>query len=267
MILEVKSGYFGYTKDNTILRDISFTLGEKEIMTILGQNGVGKTTILKCVTGILKWQQGQTLIDGKVIGSSRTAREQIPIGYVPQAHSFSFPYTVKEVVTMGRARHIGLFSVPSKNDRKIVDQAIDEVGIGYIRDKLCSQLSGGQLQLVFIARALAGEPKVLILDEPESHLDFRNQFMILKLIKKLVRERGISCIINTHYPEHALRLADTTLLLGRDSYLFGKTGEIIIEENVREYFGIDVRILAVPYRNEELKAFVVLDSMDSRQNG
>lgn len=266
MILEVKNGYFGYTKDNTLLKDISFTLGEKEIMTILGQNGIGKTTILKCVTGILKWQQGQTLIDGKPIGPSRESREQVNIGYVPQAYSLSFPYTVREVVTMGRARHIGLFSVPSKNDRKIVEQAIDEVGIGYMRDNLCTQLSGGQLQLVFIARALAGEPKVLILDEPESHLDFRNQFMILNLIKKLVRERGISCIINTHYPEHALRISDTTLLLGRDSYLFGRTGEIITEEKVRDYFGIDVIILPVPYMNEEIKAFVVLDSLDSRRD-
>lgn len=109
MILEVKNGYFGYTKDKNLLQDICFTLGEKEIMTILGQNGIGKTTILKCVTGILKWRQGQTLLNGKSIGSSREAQKQIPIGYVPQAHGLSFPYTVRELVIMGRARHIGLF--------------------------------------------------------------------------------------------------------------------------------------------------------------
>lgn len=260
MILEVKNGYFGYTKDKNLLQDICFTLGEKEIMTILGQNGIGKTTILKCVTGILKWRQGQTLLNGKSIGSSREAQKQIPIGYVPQAHGLSFPYTVRELVIMGRARHIGLFSVPSKIDKKIVDQAIDEVGISSIRDKSCMQLSGGQLQLVFIARALASEPKVLVLDEPESHLDFRNQFMIINLIRKLVRERGLSCIINTHYPEHALRLSDTTLLLGQNSYLFGRTKEIITEKRVAEYFGINAKILPVSYKGEEIKAFVVLDS-------
>jgi len=258
-MLEVKNGYFGYTKDN-LLQDISFTLGEKEIMTILGQNGIGKTTILKCVTGILKWRQGQTLINGKSMGSSREAQKQIPIGYVPQAHGLSFPYTVRELVIMGRARHIGLFSVPSKTDKKIVDQAIDEVGISAIRDKSCMQLSGGQLQLVFIARALASEPKVLVLDEPESHLDFRNQFMIINLIKRLARERGLSCIMNTHYPEHALRMSDTTLLLGRSSYLFGRTKEIITEKRVEEYFGINSKILPVPYKGGEVKAFVVLDS-------
>lgn len=260
MILEVKNGYFGYTKDNNLLQNICFTLGEKEIMTILGQNGIGKTTILKCVTGILKWRQGQTMINGKSMGSSREAQKQIPIGYVPQAHGLSFPYTVRELVTMGRARHIGLLSVPSKTDKKIVDQAIDEVGISAIRDKSCRQLSGGQLQLVFIARALASEPKVLVLDEPESHLDFRNQFMIINLIMRLVRERGLSCIINTHYPEHALRLSDTTLLMGPNSYLFGRTKEIITEKRVKEYFGINAKILPVPYKGEEINAFVVLDS-------
>jgi len=266
MILEVKNGYFGYTKDNTILKNISFTLGEKEIMTILGQNGSGKTTILKCVIGILKWQQGYMVIDRKPLALLQKSREQFNIGYVPQAHNLTFPYTVREVVTMGRARHIGLFSVPSKRDRLFVDQAMEEVGIGYMRDDLCTQLSGGQLQLVYIARALAGEPKVLILDEPESHLDFRNQLMILNLIKKLIKERNISCIINTHNPENALRISDTTLLLGRDSYMFGKTGDIITEENVRDYFNISVKILPVPYMNEEIKAFVVLDSLDSQQD-
>lgn len=263
MILEVKNGYFGYTKDNIILRDISFTLAEKEIMTILGPNGIGKTTLLKCVAGILKWQRGQILIDGKPMRLLRESQAQITVGYVPQAYRLSFPYTVTEFVTMGRARHIGPFSVPSKNDRKIVAQAIDEVGIGYIKDIPCTQLSGGQLQLVFIARALASEPEILILDEPESHLDFRNQLMILKLIKSLVREHGISCIINTHYPEHAMRISDTTLLLGRNKYIFGRTEEIITEENMRNYFDIDVRILPVPCTDEEIKTFVVLDSLDS----
>ena len=267
MILEVKHGYFGYTKDNDILRDISFVLGEQEIMTILGPNGIGKTTMLKCMTGILQWTQGQTLINGTSMENSREAQKHYPIGYVPQAHSLSFPYTVREVVTMGRARHIGVCSVPSRHDRETVDKAMDQVGIGSIQDKPCTQLSGGQLQLVFIARALASEPKVLVLDEPESHLDFKNQFMMLHLIKTLVKERGISCIMNTHYPEHALRLSDTTLLLGKNSYLFGRTQEIITEQRVKEYFDIEAKILSVPYRDESIKAFVVLGSFEHAEEG
>ncbi|WP_312561087.1 ABC transporter ATP-binding protein [Anaerospora sp.] len=264
MTVEVKHGYFGYTKNSEILRDISFVLGEQEIMTILGPNGIGKTTLLKCMTGILQWTRGQTLINGTPIGTSREAQKQYPIGYVPQAHSLSFPYTVREVVTMGRARHIGVCSVPSRRDKEAVERAMDQVGIGAIRDKECTQLSGGQLQLVFIARALAGEPKVLVLDEPESHLDFKNQFLMLKLIKTLVKEHGISCIMNTHYPEHALRLSDTTLLLGKNSYLFGKTQEIINEQRVKEYFDIEAKILSVPHKDETIKAFVVLGGYDEK---
>lgn len=263
MILEVKNGYFGYTKDNNILRDISFILGEQEIMTILGPNGIGKTTMLKCMTGIFQWTQGQTLVNGMPMGTSQDVQKSCPIGYVPQAHSLSFPYTIREVVTMGRARHVGMFSVPSRRDREIVDMVIEQVGISEIRDKNCTELSGGQLQLAFIARALAGEPKVLVLDEPESHLDFKNQFMMLHLIKKLVKDRGISCIMNTHYPEHALRLSDTTLLLGKNSYLFGKTPEVITENRVKEYFDIEAKILSIPHQDQEIKAFVVLENFDS----
>lgn len=155
--------------------------------------------MLKCLTSILKWERGQTFINGRSLSSNKSLSE---IGYVPQVHNLSFPYTVRELVTMGRARYIGLFSLPSREDRKKVDEVLEEFGLEQLKDTPCTQLSGGQLQLIYIARALAADPKVLILDEPESHLDFKNQLMILKLIKKLAREKDLACIFNTHYPEH-----------------------------------------------------------------
>jgi iron complex transport system ATP-binding protein len=103
---------------------------------------------------------------------------------------------------------------------------------------------------------------VLVLDEPESHLDFKNQFMMLHVIKMLVKERGISCVMNTHYPEHALRLSDTTLLLGKNSYLFGRTQDVITEKRVKEYFDIEAKIVSVPYKKEEIKAFVIVEKLD-----
>ena len=255
MIVEVRNGYYGYPGENLLLKDINFSVEKGKIMTILGQNGVGKTTMLKCLTGILKWKKGQTLVNGK---SLEAAGSFNAIAYVPQAHSLSFPYTVREMVAMGRARYIGLFSVPSKKDSQKVDDVVRDIGIKDLIDVPCSKLSGGQLQLVYIARALAADPQVLILDEPESHLDFKNQLMILKLIKNLAEERELSCIMNTHYPEHALRISDKTLFLGTNDYIFGDTKDVIIEENIKKFFDINAKIVSVKHGNESLKTIIAI---------
>ncbi|MDR0601000.1 MAG: ABC transporter ATP-binding protein, partial [Treponema sp.] len=192
------------------MENINFSIGESQIMTVVGANGTGKTTLLNCTLGILKWDTGETRINGKTARNIQDYREA---AYVPQAHRLSFPYTVKEMVLMGRNKRIGGLGSPSRQDNEKCDQALEMAGIGNLGNKICSKLSGGQLQLVFIARALAAEPELLILDEPESHLDLHNQFRILRLIKRMTAEKGISCIINTHYPDHALRISDTTLML------------------------------------------------------
>lgn len=173
MMIAVDKGCFGYRKDELILNDISFSLDTGKVMAILGPNGIGKTTFLKCLIGILKWDSGQTLLDGRALSSPLECKK---IGYVPQAHPVAFSYSVQELVMMGRAKYVSMFAVPSSNDRRKAQKAMEDVGISDIALKSCNQLSGGQLQLAFIARALAGEPEVLIMDEPESHLDFKNQF-------------------------------------------------------------------------------------------
>ncbi len=255
MKLEVRNGSFSYTKNESILKDISFTLNQGEIMTILGRNGIGKTTLLKCVIGLLEWQKGQTFIDEKPFSSLIDCKS---IAYVPQAHKTVFSFTVSEMTAMGRARHVPIFGVPSKTDREKVIRALEIVGISHLKERLCSELSGGQLQLVYIARALVNDPELIIMDEPESHLDFSNQHMILKLIRKLKEEKGISFIINTHYPDHALNISDYTLILGEDSYIHGKSEKVITEENIRKFFNVDVRILSLPGIEEEIKTFAVL---------
>jgi len=256
MQLGVRNGSFGYTKEHTLLRDISFTLEQGRIMSILGQNGIGKTTLLKCLIGLLKWRKGQTLVDGKPFNSIKECES---IGYVPQAHPTVFAFTVSELAAMGRARYVPLFGKPSRRDRQKVMEALETVGIIDLKDRLCSQLSGGQLQLVYIARALVNEPQLLIMDEPESHLDFRNQYIILNLIKKLREDRGISCIINTHYPDHALKISDYTLMLGRGRYIFGCSDDIVTEKNMKEFFEVNVKILSIQGVKERTKAFAVVD--------
>lgn len=257
-MIKVVNGCFGYPKSPQILNHLNFALDEGKIMTILGQNGIGKTTLIKCLTGVLKWTDGYTMIDDKKIN---TVRDVKGLGYVPQAHPMAFSYTVRQVIMMGRARYIGTFSVPSAKDKQAVEEAMAEVGVQELADRCCNQLSGGQLQLALIARALVGNPRIMILDEPESHLDFKNQFMILKLIERLAREKKISCIINTHFPEHALMISDQTLLLGKNKYAFGATQDMIAEDNIEEFFHIKSKILDVPDYQGKRKAFVVLDTI------
>ncbi|MFR8048640.1 ABC transporter ATP-binding protein [Fusicatenibacter sp.] len=259
MKLEVKNGSYAYKKDQYIFRNVSFSLGEKQILTVLGQNGIGKTTLLKCMMGILPWKSGGTYVDGVKLENPRKFKE---IGYVPQAHPLSFSYTVRELVAMGRAKFVPPFAQPSKSDKERIEEAMEMAHVIDFADRKCTQLSGGQLQLAFVARALAGQPKVLILDEPESHLDFKNQYLVLDLIEKLVREKGISCIMNTHFPEHALQLSDLTLMMGKDKFCFGQTEEVLTEENVEEFFGVRARILDLGEENQNKKAFVIMGSLE-----
>ncbi|WP_339008801.1 ABC transporter ATP-binding protein [Fusobacterium varium] len=259
MNLEIKNGNFGYLKDNLILKDINLKINDGEIFTILGQNGIGKTTLLKCLNGVLKWSSGEMYIGGKRVNSPKELKS---IGYVPQAHNLSFPYSVRELTIMGRARYLGMFSTPSEKDQKLVEEVLDEIGILHLIDKKCSELSGGQLQMVFVARALVGTPEILILDEPESHLDFKNQAVILKLIVKLVRERGITCIFNTHYPEYALRISDRSMIMGKNDYITGKSSDIINENNLKKYFGIETKILDTKIEDKILKSVIITDDFN-----
>jgi iron complex transport system ATP-binding protein len=165
------------------------------------------------------------------------------VSYVPQARNFYTPYSVLDMVVMGRAPFIGTFSSPSKADIDIALEAIEELGILEYKDQYCSRISGGQLQLALIARALVSNPELIILDEPESHLDFRNQLLVLEKLRHIVESKHISCMINTHYPENALKISDKTLMLGRGKYLFGDTRLIITEQSLREYFDVIVKVL------------------------
>ena len=241
MNLEIKNGNFSYTDGNPILKDINLKIDSGEIFTILGQNGIGKTTLLKCINGVLKWNSGEVFIDNKKVDSIKDLKD---IAYVPQAHSFSFSYTVKELSIMGRAKYLNIFSTPSKSDYDIVEKVLDEMGILHLKDRKCSELSGGQLQLVFLARALVGEPK------------------ILRTIVQLAKKKNITCIFNTHYPEYALRISDKSMLIGKDDYIIGKTSEVINEENLKKYFGINTKIVEIEDEKQKIKSVVITDNLE-----
>lgn len=244
MNIEIRDGSFGYKKGRVLFDNISFSLEKGEILTILGPNGVGKTTLLKCITGIYNWKDGETYIDNISIKEYKQVDIWKKIGYVPQIHSLIFAYSVLDMVVMGRAPYLKRFSSPKIEDKEMALSVLGEMKIDYLANKSCGEISGGELQLVMIARALVADPSVLILDEPEAHLDLSKQMLILNTIERLAKDKGISCIINTHYPQHALSISDKTIMLGENKkHIYGDTADIIIEENLKEYFDLDVKIL------------------------
>lgn len=258
MLLEVHHADFYYTKNNPILTNINFSMDHREILAVMGRNGIGKTTMVKCIAGILPWKNGYSIVDGQKSGIHQPMHQ---IGYVPQAHKTSFSYTVRDMVVFGRVGHRSYFASPNQEDYSLAEEALAEIGISELSNKLCNELSGGQLQLVFIARALVNMPKVLILDEPEAHLDFRNQVRLLKLIQRVVSEKNISCIINTHYPNHAIRIATKCFLLGDQDYLVGDMKQIMTESNIQKYFLVQSKVLHAEYKGKDISTFIFLDEI------
>lgn len=235
MVLSVRNLSFGYHKKN-ILNNISFDVKKGETLTILGENGAGKSTLLSLILGLLKGNNGDIFLLNQSIKSQRQIAQII--GFVPQSEKSVFSFSVADMILFGLNANISLFSKPSKEDYEKVLKASDLAGCSHLLDSNIDEISGGQKQLVLIARALVGNPKLLIMDEPISYLDTAHQNNILRLISKL-NEKGISVIFSSHYPDHSLMVAHKALLLLKDNHLFGSADDILNSENLKELFKID----------------------------
>lgn len=263
-LLRVDNGSYWYQKERVLYEGLCTTVNEGEILAVLGPNGVGKTTFLRCVLGLSRWKTGKTLIGGRDIANLSPREIGRTIAYVPQARSLPFSFSVLDVVLMGRSAHVGNFAQPSKEDYIFAETALDRMGVSHLQNRYFGELSGGEAQMVFIARALASDPKIIVLDEPESHLDFRNQLVILSALRELADQDGIACIVNTHFPEHALRIADHALLLGKNG-LRPKSGsvcEVLSEESLRDYFGVRVKRLGFIDGGIEYRAVYPLEPLE-----
>lgn len=243
MILSVENASFAYTKGVNVLNNINFEVGSGELLAILGPNGVGKTTLLRCIMGMLKWQEGRSCLDGKDINKLSPKELWRHVAYVPQAKVASSAFTAFETVLLGRSNKLSIFASPGPEDVARCEEIMEFLGITKLRDKKCSDMSGGEFQMVLIARALAAEPEVLILDEPESNLDFKNQLIVLDAMSELVHKKGMACIFNTHYPAHALQRANKALVLTRDgSTTFGNVSDVVTESMIQKAFGVEAII-------------------------
>lgn len=243
MRLTVSHAYFSYEKNGApLLEDISFDLASGEKLAIMGQNGAGKTTLLRCLCGFLKWDKGTATLEGVDISSQSSEKLFKVLSYVPQKRVLPPDISVYDMILMGRAGNISVFSLPGAADKEAANKVIDRLGLGSIAKKSCMALSGGQYQMVLIARAIVNDPKVMILDEPESNLDYQNQLLVLETIDKLSKD-GITCIFNTHFPGNAVRWADKALMIAMDgSYVYDDIKKVITEENMRRFYGVDACI-------------------------
>lgn len=241
MILEIKNLAFSYDS-HTVLKDLNFKLESPDVLSILGPNGIGKTTLIKCLLGIKKKTSGEILIDGKEIDEFNKKDFYSFVAYLKQGGKETSIYTVLDTVLLGLASQINPLLKPKDSDIEKVNNILKELGIYHLRDKYVSKLSGGEAQMVFMARALVREPEILILDEPESNLDYRNQLLMLDTIDRL-KDRGKLIIFNTHYPEHALRYSNKVLLLNNSyKYKFGNTADIITKDNIEETYRIKAAV-------------------------
>lgn len=242
-MLEVKELSFKHKGESRdVLKGISFRAEKGEITTILGPNGSGKTTLFKCISGLWKHYRGEIKVEGKVIDSLSFRKRARLFSVVPQEHEPPFPYSVFDVVLMGRASYVGVFSSPGKKDYEKVNEALAIVGIEHLKDIPYTKISGGERQLTLIARAIAQESPVMLLDEPTSHLDFRNQINVIKKIKEIVKDRQLTAVMTLHDPNLSGFFSDKVVVINSGAKVAeGRPSDIITEELIKKVYGVDVK--------------------------
>jgi iron complex transport system ATP-binding protein len=241
MRLEARALAFGYP-GKPVGRCVDLAVGADDVLCLLGPNGAGKTTLFKTLLGLLPLQGGEIRIGGAPL--DRLKRRDIAqrIAYIPQAHTPPFPFAVRDVVLMGRTARLGPFESPGRADRDAAERALDLLGIAALADADYTRISGGQRQLALIARALAQETPLLVMDEPTASLDFGNQALVLREIRRLV-DQGFGIVLSTHDPDHAFACATRVMLLHDGRVLAeGAPSDVLTPDHMQRMYGVAVTI-------------------------
>ncbi|MCQ9615381.1 ABC transporter ATP-binding protein [Paenalcaligenes niemegkensis] len=232
-----------------VAQHINFRLHVGEVLCLLGPNGTGKSTLFKSLLGLIPLIEGRVCIQQRPLPQWTRRELAQTIAYVPQAAQGMFAFEAIEVVLMGRNAHISRFSAPSRADYEVASQCLDQLGVAHLAGRIYTQLSGGEQQLVLLARALAQQPKALILDEPTASLDFGNQIRVLEKVIAL-KDQGLGIFFCTHQPEHARRISDRVLLL-KDGQLAlsGATAEVLTSAVLAELYELPLQTVQHYLRN------------------
>jgi len=243
--IEIRGAGLGYN-GRAILHGIDLEIVAGDIVCLLGQNGAGKTTLFRTMLGFIRPVYGSVMLAGREVSSLSARQIARMVSYVPQSYVMPFPYKVSDVVLFGRSVHLGLFASPGSRDRKIAAECLDLLGMGHLFSRPFNELSGGERQMVIIARSLAQEARFMILDEPASNLDYGNQVRVIRKIRELAG-RSIGILMATHHPDHAFMAASRVAVLSGGTLSHNGSPEAMLTpETLRHVYGVEVDVFDTP---------------------
>lgn len=265
-MLEVKDLHYAYNaKRGEVLKGVDLAVGGGQIVCLLGSNGTGKTTLLRNILGFEKPKSGEILFDGRPAASMKARERARCMAYVPQSSGLAFPYKASEVVLMGRVSHLAPGAAHGERDRKAAMDALERLQVEHLANRRYQELSGGERQMVLVARALAQESRLLIMDEPTANLDYHNQVKILAAIKYLAGE-GFGILMTSHYPDHAfLACSHVALLKGGRVTAYGRPDEVVTGESLTTLYETPVHVCDVDVGGVTIKTCIPL--LDEHQFG
>jgi len=253
MKLLVRDATIGHEASRPLQRHVDFSVESGEVCCILGPNGCGKTTLVNTILGMIPLIAGSITLDGSDVTQWSAAELSSKVAFVAQKQSQPFPYQVKDVVMLGRlTRTDSLSGKPSAQDYNIVENAMADMGISHLRDVSYLDISGGELQLVMFARALAQQPQLLIMDEPTAALDYGNAVRVIEKVRALA-DAGYAVLMITHNPDHAfMTRANVALFMRNRDMKFGNAYDIITRENISDAYGVNVKLVEFTHDNQEI---------------
>ena len=241
MSIDIEHVSFSYGK-HQVLRDVNASIPDGVLVNVLGPNGVGKSTLFRCILCLNSDYEGVIRVNGKDLRDLSVRERAREISYIPQTHAPVYNYKVRDVVLMSTGSDVGLFGTPGREQVERAEQALERIGIGHLADRMYTHISGGEQQLVLIARALAQNAKTIVMDEPTSALDYGNTMRVLSCVRQLARE-GLSIVQSTHNPDHAFLYSDATMVLSKGRLqAFGNPHDVITSELISELYDIEVEV-------------------------
>ena len=260
MSIKIENLCFSYG-ERQVLKNINFSAGYGEFLSVLGPNGVGKSTLFRCMLGLHAPSFGSVSIDGEDISSMSAAALAKKIAYIPQSHNPVFNFSVLDMVLMGTTAQLGSFSSPGKAETKLAKDALDRLGILELASRSYGNISGGERQLTLIARAIAQQAKILVMDEPSASLDFGNRIRVMQTVRSLIKD-GYCVIQSTHDPEQAYMYSDNILALHAGQVLaWGKPAETITADIISKLYNIDVEVCSL--RGDDVRVCVPAHRKDT----